>query len=246
MKKKHLITALLIFFIVIGGIFIWRTYYYYDRISSGDVSFADFDELRFTDRLTTNQLAQAVASNDEDAFFDVITEDDPSIGNPEALLTIVEFADFGCPYSQDSSYTVRRLAEIYGDYVRYVYRDFPLTDIHPGADLAAEAGECAHDQDKFWEYHDKLYQNQNDLSTTSLIQYARQVGLDEEEFTSCLSSRKHQKEVANDLLDGQAAGVYGTPTFFFNGYAVPGSIPESIFEQLILAFVQTVESVDYE
>src|SRR4029079_17144765 len=97
-------------------------------------------------------------------------------------VTIVEFADFGCPYSRASSFIMRSLARKYGDQIRYVYRDFPIEELHPGATLAAEAGDCAQEQNKFWEFHDKLYLNQTDLRQERLVQLAQEKNMNVEPF----------------------------------------------------------------
>ena len=106
-----------------------------------------------------------------------------------------------------------------------MYRDFPLTSIHPDAQKAAEATECADDQDKFWEYHDLLFANQSALDVDSLKGYAAQLGLDTATFDDCLDTGKSTAEVEKDLQDAQSYGVGGTPAFFINGQFVSGAIP---------------------
>jgi protein-disulfide isomerase len=130
------------------------------------------------------------------------------------------------------------MAALYGDQVRFVYRDFPLSDIHPDAQRAAEAAECAHEQGVFWPYYDKLYQNQDDHSIGALKLYALQIGItDLQQFIDCVDEFKYRQEVLDDYADGVVAGVYGTPTFFFNGQRVEGAIPEDVFVQLISLFL---------
>jgi protein-disulfide isomerase len=125
--------------------------------------------------------------------------------------------------------------EQYGDQIRIVYRDFPLTSIHPDAQKAAEAGECADEQGRFWEMHDLIYANQViGLSVDALVSYAGQVdGLDTEELRECVESGKYAEEVAADLRDGSTYGVSGTPTFFINGYRLVGAQPLAAFTALI-------------
>ena len=163
----------------------------------------------------------------------MVTDNDPSLGSPDAKVTIVEFADFGCPYSRKSSYVIRALARKYGDEVRFIYRDFPITELHPQAKQTAQAANCAGDQDKFWEYHDKVYLNQNDLSDEKLVEFAEEINLDMDEFQSCFEEGAFTEEIDEDYQDGFDAGVRGTPTFFINGNRVPGSIPEDILDTLI-------------
>ena len=112
-------------------------------------------------------------------------------------------------------------------------RDFPLTSIHPYAQKAAEASECADDQGKFWEYHDLVFANQSAIDVDSLKGYAGQLGLDTGTFDECLDEGKQSSEVEKDLEDGQASGVTGTPAFFINGQLVSGAQPFTVFQQII-------------
>jgi protein-disulfide isomerase len=163
------------------------------------------------------------------------TADDPFLGPAEASVVVVEFVDFQCPYCKEVYTMVRELAAQYGNRVKFIIRDFPLSEIHPEAQAAAEASGCAFEQgnDKFWAYHDKLYQNQDSLSVTSYATLASQVNLDEEKFATCMSSHTRSTEILGDLADGAAVGVTGTPTFFLNGYRVQGVIPKDKFAKAL-------------
>ena len=157
------------------------------------------------------------------------------LGNANASVTIVEFSDFECPYcGKFFTETLPLITKNYIDTgkVKLAYRDFPLS-FHPDAEKAAEAAECAGEQNKFWEMHDKLFENQNALSVDNLKQYAKDIGLDSATFNSCLDSGKTAPEVQKDLTDGQSYGVSGTPTFFINGVEVVGAQPYSAFDQAI-------------
>lgn len=180
---------------------------------------------------------EGTASNIEDlgiiTFEELVTDDDPSLGSADAKVTIVEFSDFECPYCYEASSIVRRIASEYEDQVRYIYRDFPVPEYHPNAAKAAEAGECADDQEKFWLMHDKIFQNQNNMEIDDLKRYALQAGLNAEWFNRCLDSAQQAEEVRADVLDGLKAGVSGTPTFFINGVQIPGVIPEASFREII-------------
>ena len=112
-------------------------------------------------------------------------------------------------------------------------RDFPLSSIHPFAQKASEATECADDQDKFWEYHDRVFENQAAMTVEDLKGYAQEMGLDTGEFNECLDSGKYEQEVLQDMQDGRAAGVSGTPAFFINGQLVSGAQPFTVFQQII-------------
>lgn len=228
-RKRGLVATLgTLIVLVLLGVFVVRVVYYANLIRSGEF---DPATLSYT---TAYTVSQTLASQPiENGTFDVVTVDDPSLGSQDASVTIVEFADFGCPYSEDSSFVVRELALAYPDEVRFVYRDFPLTDLHPIAQKAAEAGECAQDQGMFWEYHDKLYQNQNSLDEDRLVEFASELNMNVFQFETCLESGRYTDEVTEDYQAGVEAGVRGTPTFFINGNRVAGAIPKEILEAVI-------------
>lgn len=167
-----------------------------------------------------------------------IADDDPSLGNPNAPVTVVEFSDFQCPFCERLYSSV--LPQLKKDYissgkVRFVYRDFPLTQIHPMAQKAAEAAECADDQGKFWEYHDILFQRQSQLSLDNLKRWASELKLDTGKFGTCLDSATYAAEVTKDTSDGQALGVNGTPGTFVNGQFISGAVPYEQFKAAIEA-----------
>jgi len=135
-------------------------------------------------------------------------------GKKNAPLTLIEFTDYQCPFcARHATLTLPALVKDYVDTgkVRYVLRDFPL-DIHPNAHKAAEAARCAGDQNKYWEMHDKLFAGQNQLQAAKLSEYAKTIGLNGTEFDACLSKGKYAKAVGEDLQQGVALGVRGTPT----------------------------------
>lgn len=165
--------------------------------------------------------------------FAVATDDDPQTGPKDAPLVIVEFSDFQCPFCRQAFPILRELVTRYPNEIRFIYRDFPISSIHPLAQAAAEAGECAHQQGKFFEFHDKVFLNQDSLTEESFERFAQELNLDETQFSQCLSSHKYKTEVEKDYQDGLAAGVSGTPTFFVNGRRVPGVISLEIWEQIV-------------
>lgn len=165
-----------------------------------------------------------------------LADDDPALGDPNAPVTMVEFADFQCPFcGRMFSDTLPQIKEKYvkTGKVKFVYRDFPLSSIHPFAQKAAEAGECADDQGKFWQLHDIIYTRQQQLSHENLKKWAEEVGLNTAQFSQCLDSGKYADEVVKDLQDGQNAGVTGTPATFVNGRLVSGALPYAQFEVVI-------------
>lgn len=165
------------------------------------------------------------------------TSDDPSFGPSNAQVVIVEFSDFQCPFCAQAYPVIKELLKDYGDRIHFVYRDFPVPSLHPQALLGALAGECAHEQGKFWPMHDKIFENQQDLNENNLKTWAIQLGLDGVQFSSCLDSQKYLPEVQEDLNDGVDAGVRATPTFFINGQKIEGALPLSVFEQIILTIL---------
>lgn len=163
-------------------------------------------------------------------------DDDPFIGNKNAPITMIEFSDFQCPFcARFRQQTFDQIKSQYIDTgkVKFVYRDFPLSSIHPMAQKAAEASECAEDQGKFWEYHDKIFENQASLSISSLKQWAAELGLDSNDFNKCLDSGKYADEVTKDLRDATSSGGQGTPYFIVGEIPVSGAQPFSAFQQAI-------------
>ena len=156
----------------------------------------------------------------------------PARGSAKAPVTIVEFSDFLCPFCKRAQSTLSEVAAKYGDEVRFVFRDFPVEQLHPGARKAAEAARCAGDQGKFWPYHDVLFEKAKG-TPDDLKAYARQVGLDAATFENCLTSAKHAGTVQKDLEEGARLGINGTPTFFVNGRMIVGAQPLEAFVQVI-------------
>lgn len=156
----------------------------------------------------------------------------PSMGPADAPVTLVEFSDFQCQYCARSAATVKQLFEKYPGKIRLVFQDFPLPN-HKEAPKAAEAAACAHDQGKFWEMHDQLFQNQANLSVGELKRYAANVGLDAPAFSACLDTGKHAGEWKRTRALGEGYGISGTPAFFINGVPVFGAAPLQEFTTII-------------
>ena len=162
-----------------------------------------------------------------------IAADDASIGAANAPVTIIEFSDFQCPFCQRVMPTLKRVRETYGDKVRIVWKDFPLTSIHPQAFKAAEAGNCAREQGKFWEYHDVLFSNQQALQPEFLKKYAADTGLDVVKFGACLDTAKYGDHVQEQMGVGNGLGIQSTPSAFINGRLVTGAQPYEAFVAII-------------
>jgi protein-disulfide isomerase len=159
--------------------------------------------------------------------------DDHVQGPADAPVTLVEYGDFECPHCGEAHEIVKEAQARFGDRMRFVYRHFPLTQIHHHAQAAAEASEAAAAQGKFWEMHDTLFENQEDLSEPALQNYAAEIGLDEEQFAADLENETYREKVEADFLSGAESGVNGTPTFFINGVRFDGNWrSEDFFEAL--------------
>jgi protein-disulfide isomerase len=151
-----------------------------------------------------------------DLYIDVDPERDHFRGPIDAPVTVVEYGDFECPYCGRAEPVVRELLQEFGD-VRYVWRHLPLTDVHPNAQLAAEASEAAAAQSAFWDMHDLLFEHQDALEPRDLVGYAQELGLDAERFANDLRTHTGAARVAEDIDSADLSGVSGTPTFFVNG-----------------------------
>lgn len=167
----------------------------------------------------------------------------PALGPQNAPITIIEFSDFQCPFCKSfHDQTFSRLQKKYEGKIRFVYRDFPLSEIHPLAQGAAEAADCANEQGKFWEYHDMLFQYQPQLEATALMAYANKLNLDMKVFQACLESHKYKSEVEGDYAMAIGLGLTGTPTFFVNGRILVGAQPLEAFSAYIDAELATAGS----
>jgi protein-disulfide isomerase len=149
--------------------------------------------------------------------------DDHVEGSDDAAITIVEYGDFQCPYCGQAYPIVKRLQSDFGDSLRLVFRNMPLTNVHPQAELAAETAEAVGLQGKFWPMHDVLFENQRDLSGPALLRYVEDVGADLSQVANALNDGVVQKRVKDDVESGIRSGVNGTPTFFVNGERYDGS-----------------------
>lgn len=163
----------------------------------------------------------------------VDTENYPSWGNANAPITVVEFADFECPFCQRSVATLERLKAAYGpEKLRIVFRDLPI-DTHERAIPSALAAHCAHEQGRFWDFHQTLFENQTQLQDENLKAYAGKLKLDEVKFAQCFDSKKFQSLVEKSRKEADALGLDSTPTFVINGIIVPGAQPFEVLKEKI-------------
>lgn len=191
-------------------------------------------------RLATPPAPARVSGPDPNKVYTVNTEGAPTEGPKSAGITIVEFSDFQCPYCSRVAPTIKQLQDIYKDYVQIVWKHYPL-NMHNNALGAALAAEAAHDQGKFWEFHDKLFANQNKLSSEQLKKYAQELGLDTAKFEADLTSPEIKKRVGDDMAEARRLGVTGTPAFFVNGHFLNGAQPLAAFAQVINSELQRLK-----
>lgn len=177
---------------------------------------------------------QANAGDQKVTRYNIPINNNAILGKTDAPITIIEFSDYQCPYCQSwNKQTWTQIKAKYGDKVRFVYMDFPLDSIHPEAVPAAEAADCAGEQDHYYDYHDLLFSGSKTLGADTYQAYAEQLGLKMDQFKQCVSDRKYQKEVESDLSFASNLGVRSTPTFFINGLALVGAQSFDVFDQII-------------
>jgi protein-disulfide isomerase len=177
-------------------------------------------------------LAAAPSAVATPARMDVSADDDPSIGPANAPITIIEFSDFNCPYCrQFNQVTFKALMDAYPNQIRFVYRDFPITSQE--SYIAAQAAECAGDQNAYWAFHDALFSGQYHLGRDAYETIAKSLGLDSDALLACIDAGKYGDEVQKDAHDAANLGVSGTPTFFVNGIPLVGAQPLSQFTRVI-------------
>jgi protein-disulfide isomerase len=150
-----------------------------------------------------------------------------------AKVLVVEYSDFQCPFCSQHHPSLQQMVKDYGDQVAWVYRNFPLTSIHPNAEPAANAAECASEQGKFWEFGDTLMTNQSKLGDDYYKQLAADLKLNTKKFNDCYAAKKYQSVIDADVATGEAAGVNGTPATFIDGQLVSGAVPYSTLKQMI-------------
>jgi protein-disulfide isomerase/uncharacterized membrane protein/rhodanese-related sulfurtransferase len=176
---------------------------------------------------------EAAAPNPADLASRLVRPDSHATGNPQAPVTLVEFGDLQCPSCVAAEPEMRELRRLYFDRVRFVFRQFPLENVHAYALKAAEASECAAQQGKFWESLERFYAANGDLKDESLVRYAAELGLDTTRFSSCLASGATKATIQRDREDGHALGVRGTPTFFLADQRIVGAPELPQFKQML-------------
>jgi protein-disulfide isomerase len=156
-------------------------------------------------------------------------------GQGSSAITLVEYGDYECPYSRAAYRSVEQIERQLGDRLRFVFRHFPLREIHPHAQIAAEAAEEAAAQDRFWEMHELLFARQHALAREDLIRYANDLGLDAEQFSAALRDGRHRARIDEDVSSGTRSGVQATPTLFIADALYDGSYQPQELESALLS-----------
>ena len=244
--KKSTFNSLIIAIIIVTGIAAFFAGTFVSNLNTEQVSQKELENA--IAELELKILEKQLPTNQPNIPLEISADDDPIIGNPDAPITIIEFSDFQCPFC--ARFHIQTLPTIMEEYiekgdVKLVFRDFPLQSIHPNAVPASVAAECANEQGKFKEMHDILFERQNEWSNLETVyaielfnQYSEQINLEQEQFTSCLSTAKYVKEIQNDLNDGRTYGITGTPGFFIGNQEIgfvelKGAQPFESFKKVI-------------
>ena len=178
---------------------------------------------------------QGTAEDLVDLFDDVDPERDHIRGSDDAPVTLVEYGDYECPYCGQAEVVIRELLESFGDDLRYVWRSLPLNDVHPHAQMTAEAAEAAAAQGRFWDMHDRLLTHQDELTPKDLRRHASEIGLDVDRFVEDLRTREYAERVADVVHGADASGVAGTPSFFINGQRYQGAYDLTTLSRVVRA-----------
>lgn len=167
-----------------------------------------------------------------------VTNKDHILGSADAPIEIVEYADFQCSYCGKAFYIMKDILKEQGDKIRFIFRNYPLDELHQYAVHAAVAAETASAQDKFWEMHDILFENQKELDDAHLIEYARLIDMDVKKFKEDFGQERFVRKVQEDYDSGNKAGVEGTPTFFINGKIYEGNWMTNEFQEYLKSLLK--------
>ena len=244
--KRSTFNSLIISIIIITGIAAFFAGSFVSNLNSEQISQKELDNA--IAELELKILEKQLPTNQPSIPLEISADNDPVIGDPDAPITIIEFSDFQCPFC--ARFHIQTLPTIMEEYiekgsVKLVFRDFPIQSIHPNAVPASVAAECANEQGEFKQMHDILFEKQNEWSNLETVyaielfnQYSEQINLEQEQFSSCLSTAKYVKEIQNDLDDGRTYGVTGTPGFFIGNQQIgfvelKGAQPFESFKNVI-------------
>jgi protein-disulfide isomerase len=182
-------------------------------------------------------------SGDENTLTEPVSAKDHAQGPAKAPVTLVEYGDYECPACGAAYPDLKEVQEEMGENLRFVFRNFPLSNMHPHAFAAAEAAEAAAAQGKFWEMHDMLYEHQDDLEPDTLVSYAEALGLDINRFVKDVNEGAFKTKIKHDFQTGVMSGVNGTPSLFINGERYDGSLDaETLLEVLQAVAIESGDS----
>ncbi len=232
-RKGTLIGAFFLLCFAIGiGLFASQVWHYYALLKAGKKEPLQEERLR----ASISRQFDASGNADQSRISPKLPQ--PELGSATASVTIIEFLDYDCPFCRESESTIKAFLRTHGSEVRFIVREFPLTELHPQAEDAAAAARCVFLQNnpkRYWSFQDRLFGTQGSHDVDSLRVYAGQSGADLAKYDDCISRHLTQSALQASLDDGIAAGVRGTPTFFFNGVKFQGSMTlqamEAAFEQ---------------
>lgn len=236
--KWIFVPPLLLFCLILGYFFVQLGRYFW-AIRSGEVNPLLQQKLEAT---VSRQLANSSVTQEDLTRLQRATA--PSYGNKEGKVVMVEFVDFECPYCHQSFASVKQIMEEYKDRVYFISRQFPIEELHPDTSLLSQAALCAHEQGQYWAYHDKLFGAPTTPTRGDLMSFAKGLKLDEQRFTECLDSARIKEVVAGEVADGLRVGVAATPTFFFNGVRVQGSMNAEQLRLVLNSLLKQGEPTD--
>ena len=220
--------------LILGAAILGSAYWLATSIDRGSDQLASLNESLKTAAAAPKAAARPSGPNrpDPEKVYDIELGTAPIRGSESAKVTIVEWAYFQCPFCVRVNPTLEQIAKEYGDEVRFAFKHLPLS-MHAKARAAHTASEAAHRQGKFWEMHDRIFANPRDLSPETYLRYAKEIGLDIDQYNKDLASSSVRKVVDGDLEMARKLGVTGTPSFFINGRFLSGAQPYASFASVI-------------
>jgi protein-disulfide isomerase len=235
-KRKHrlLKRLLLVFVIILIPPLVWflaQFVYYFREIKSGR-------GMSVADRKISGAISQTIKQTnvtDADRLRLLPTGNAPELGSKNAKVTIVEFVDYQCPYTKDSSGSIKQVVTSLKDRVRFLIRDFPITELHETAKQSALAASCVLEQgqDIYWKFYDLLFQSQDHQSADDLRGMAQLAGVKVLDYDACTKEARYVKKIEQDIQDGIHFGIQGTPVFFVNGYPFQGALDEKTITRIL-------------
>lgn len=234
-RRKRLLIRIGIFLLILIAIpvvyLVYHIAIYYPKIKSGELT--SYDQVKFSRAVAKGSVSSTISA--EDLALLVPTSTAPEIGNKDAALTIVEFVDYQCPYSEEMVVPLQEAMKAYADRIHLVVRDFPVAELHADARNASLAARCVLDQGEsaYWRYQELMFGDQSHLSMDDLRAKANLAKINVARFDECLTDRRYDLAVDQDIEYAKRIGVQGTPTFFLNGVKVEGSMSQDQFKSLL-------------